>query len=250
MQEWADADATSRYEWGCGVDPDGSTSQADIVIERMRSGFPLDALTEANAVPAAIQGLKSQPRMTEDTEGEYQHDLYESGETEYYIERLPSPALIGVKVEASMSMSSGTPNHAVAAYGEWIGQLIKALKTQGFDVGLTTFSRSRDLYKDERYSENHMEVIEPGQTSIERDWSGLFAPSGYRHLNFWMKMARNRAENTRINDALGYPEGAAWGIEFHPDTRTLRVTNPSTFRTFPAEQLTAEVKELWLDLIG
>lgn len=251
VENWKSANRGSGYNY------DFYGAGSDEMLGRLNSGydFPPGNLPD---MPVDLTGTG--PRWTfNDSEGDYLHEEFMSGESDYYVERQIAESKPGIYLHVECSFVCDTPHETVSQYGQWVGATVAAIQGSGYDVALRLTSTLDSLYEEEagKRAEIVVQVTRFGEVLLPRDFAVLFSPGGYRHLIFLAKMIpgeeiiapagtdKRSAELVTPSGGLGTPiMSHGWGVEFDADARILHFTPDSHGSPFPEEFMSATLREV------
>lgn len=241
------------------TDPSTDRSKLPIRVQRLFnswsggwSGATIDQAREWTArgyePPAldtgAVASLSSdvdKPRWiwSDDPEGEFDHDLYSSGEVDCYRSRTKRAQRVGINVEMGFGFHAGMKASTIADYANWVGSVLQAIQRQGFDVALSLFYEGTNTYRGGSNDRVSIQVARFGERVMFREWSALFSPAGFRHLFFAaIVVAEETDPPVKAAEGLGSPKHRKYAVTFDKATRTLRFDNAQG--PFPADQMSAE----------
>jgi hypothetical protein len=220
----------------------------DEIIERLDGGYDLPAL-DGVATPASLEAEKARWRWTDNPEGEYQHDSFLNGEADYYVLRDRPGPKPGVNIEIEMTFNAGVDHETVGQYGTFVGQAIRAMQAQGYDVAVTLTSKARGQINGESKTDTHICVSRFGEIVFANDWSAIFSPGGYRHLFFCAYILPGLEQGQNVSSSLGSaaPNKTEFDIGFDRDSRTIKIDCDPNASTFPAAKLTDKLASLNID---
>lgn len=209
---------------------------------RLRQGYEFDSTIAPQKLPDVAYD-RPRPRYTDDSEGEFNYDLYYQGETEYFLNKPKRKSVGGIRIRAEYVFAAGVSHQMITEYAQWLGTVIQSLQARGFDLEIELFSRVESCYRKagkpwSSEDRHYIRVSRFGERIMPWDWSALFSPGGYRHFMFATMMLP--AEETELNvaEGLGHTLAGAWDIKWHPRERVIEITNDSRGYTFPAEDMT------------
>lgn len=214
------------------------------VLNDLRYGREFEAGAYAN-LPAQLDGEGPAWRFN-DEDGEYCHDLLLSGEPDYYLDRRPEPAKLGLHVHAEMSFVWSTDTATIQEYGAWVGGTLRAIQDQGYDVALAVTCNLNNLIVGERgRHEFIIQVSHFGQELHDQDYGVLFSAEGFRQVMFAAFCIPEVREDKTTRDSFGeVVSGQGWDADWDPDDRVLRFSCNSMGGAFPREDMDALVQDL------
>lgn len=239
-RSWADADDGSFY---------GANSET--VRDWLRNGYTVPRLPDHVPLPYADLSHKPRWRRNDDPAGEFQYDEFANGETDYYAKRDGRISKAGINVEIGITFVCSTKAKVVAAYSEWCGAAITAIRAQGFDVAISFVTRVESLVPGEDRNDVHIIVNSFGEVNLAQDYSVMFSPAGYRHLMFAACTLSDETESVgRVDSGLGRCISTDWDVSWNAATRTLSFdTNQmGSTREFPAHDMTVKLAEIQASL--
>lgn len=218
----------------------------DEVIHDLRYGREFEAGAYAN-LPQELEGEGPAWRFN-DEDGDYQHDLFLSGEPDFYLDRRQEPAKLGLHIHAEVSFVWSTATSTIQAYGAWVGGALRAIQDRGYDVALAVTCNLKNTIGGERgRHETIIQVTQFGETLIDKDYAVLFTAEGFRQIMFAALSIPEVREGKRTSRSYGTViSGQGWGADWDPDDRVLRFSCNSMGGAFPHEDMDA----LLADLVG
>lgn len=237
-EEWE----TNKNEFYGGT----SEEMLDILI----NGYPFDNLSDEISLPVSTYE-RPRRRYTDDSEGEFNYDLYANGETEFYLQEIRRPHRGGISLLVQYDFAANVTPENIASYGRWVGAVIQHLQARGYDLEIKVFCLGSYAYEQvDGVTETHIQLSKFGEQVLKRDWSALFSPCGYRHLGF---MSLVLPEVLAPNDwtcsrGLGGPVSVPNAVTWKEDTREVRITcDPNAQTNLSVEQMTKDIEALPID---
>ena len=179
---------------------------------------------DPDLLPDAGEGEGGRWYFTDDPDGaEYQWDLDEMGEMDYYLKRKQVKSKPGIKLQIDMGFNSGINHSVIDQYGSWVGSLIATLEDNNYDLEIDLYSKNKNLIGGEPETEIEVQVSKFGELVFFKDWNAIFAPGGYRHLNHLAKCLPSE-QGKRVADNLGYPMTKGYNVQWDTENRTLVIT--------------------------
>lgn len=221
------------------------------VMRWLREGYdPPKSDLDPSAVPIDLGGEGAAWRWSDDDDGEYAHDEFISGESEYYLTRRPVQGKPGVSVQVDLSFNCHTDTgggpSVISQYGDWVGSVVRALQGRGHDVSVCVYDVCRAQYPHAaKQTETRVQIKRFGETMIARDFAILFTRPGFRHLIFTASMLEDIRGRRTVSAGLGIPVAGDWGVEFDPHSRVLNITcYPRAPQSFPREYMDNLLREV------
>lgn len=196
-----------------------------------------------------------------DTDGEFQQDLWDSGDAEYYLDSTTTASPSGISIRFGNGFLGDVQAGTISQYGAWSGSLTEYLRNQGFDLDIRIRQTGRNRYSNSSGTTHHDTVVRRfGEIDVPSDWSVLFSPACYRHLGFFttalvgeQKVEGADGKPHHRNACAGGSTSPGWDIKWDAETRTLEVQVNSRGghgSFFPADEMTAKVMALGEELVG
>lgn len=211
-------------EWSYPKKWSGNVTAKDMA-KFIKEGYPVfaQAIEEAEISPLR----KRRHLRYNDFEGEYQHDLFLSGDSNYFQDfpkRLRNP---GARFNINQAFSAATNGKTVVEYLRWNLKSLMALESSGIDCAVTVHSAYESLFQSGKDCTVIIPVKKENEASDYKAWSALFSPGGYRILTFFsMIIAADRLDED-ISSLFGYPIGKSeYCVEFNTDFRDITIWNP------------------------
>jgi hypothetical protein len=220
----------------------------DEMLKRLHTGYDFDKSLAPSSLPF-VESYRKRPRYTDDPEGDYDHDLYMNGETEYFLTKPKRESLIGLRLKIRYDFNCIVNAKFIAEYGQWIGAIIESLQTRGYDLEIMVMQSSDGTYgmKGNGVDQQMVRVSKFGERVMPRDWSALFSPGGYRML-LWQAIFLGADESgLRLSPSLGRADGRGFDISWEPKAREITFhVNSNANGKYPAEDMTRKF-ESWTD---
>lgn len=150
-----------------------------------------------------------------DTEGEYHHDLFISGQDEYYSQMQFADKQLAVDIEATVTFAARDSSQAITAYKEWLLGALADLEVTGVDYGLDMVYHTVGSYGYNRRDTNKtrnskvlIAVKNINEASDSRDWGVLLSPGGFRHVGFTALIYGADQVNRTASATLGSPKAS------------------------------------------
>lgn len=237
--------------WKEGESFYGAMNAAEL-LEKFNTGYMPKEWTKTRSLPMDLGG-KGEDWLWNEDEGDYHHDEFISGESDFYIDKHIVDSKPGLTIEVDLTFSSFVSTDTLMKYGKWVGSALASVQSMGYDVRLRASSYVDDLlYRDvTSSSEFVIEILDFGQQNIPRDYAILFTDNGYRHLFFALYasynsdyfMGRTGRKSVPVCEGLGHPRRAGWGVEWDSDRRVLHVTCDSGAASFDEDMMFNMLKE-------
>lgn len=219
---------------------------ASDVLTRLENGYEFTSLPDS-VLPDAHTGDGSKWRYSDDgSNGEYQYELDEAGEPDYYLERIRDKTKPGIRVDVSCSFAGAVSSKLINDYGYWVGRMVSSLEANGHDVELAIYDTGDGGLTNgaDKNLTARIIVSKFGEPMFVKDWAPLFAAGGYRHLMFTaLRMASLPSRGSHsVSSGLGKAVGRGWDVTWNPDTQTLVVLNDCRGSKFPADEMTEKLR--------
>jgi hypothetical protein len=221
----------------------------ETVLRKLDEGHDLPDVESPPDVPAdTFEGVGRVWRWN-DSEGDYEHELWLAGEAECYLDRRLERGRPGLYVHAEVSFGGGTSPKVISEYGQWVGAAIQAIQSAGFDTSLSVTSTVDALFNDPNLrTSTAIQVNDFGEELVARDYGILFTAAGYRHLIFCAKMIPELRDGLTGRSGLGIcVHGHGWNVDYDPDDRVLTFGCASTgmgTNAFPADEMSAMLADV------
>jgi hypothetical protein len=218
-------------------------ASVDEMLAYLSEGFEFPEMSY-DLLPETVDSEQSKWRFTDDPDGaEYQYDLDYQGELDYYLKKMPTAPKPGIRLFIDMGFHSGIGAERIGRYGAWIGSLITSLEAHGYDLEIKLYSHNRKIITKPTRDDGkfYVEVSKFGELVFFKDWSAIFAPGGYRHLNHLVKMLPEE-EGYKIHYGLGYPIVKGYAVKWDEESRELNITCGKG--EFYPEEMTGELEQV------
>jgi hypothetical protein len=221
-------------------------ASAEQMIERIAKGYSFPKVELINMPVVSYD--RPRPRFTDDPEGEFDNDMFISGETEYFLSKPKRRSVGGIRMKVQIGFTGMVNDRTINEYFTWVGQTIQAIQARGYDLELSVFNHNEKLYHPSGYKDSfqNIRISKFGERIIPHDWSALFSPGGHRHFMFMFYMWAGEQENMAYANDLGASMGKGWRLEWNKDQRALTVHVDSRSNQFPAGKMTKELED-WKD---
>lgn len=220
----------------------------DEMLKRLHNGYDFDKTLAPSSLPF-VESYRKRPRYTDDPEGDYDHDLYMNGETEYFLTKPKRESLIGLRLNIRYDFNCNVSAKFISEYGQWIGSVIEALQTRGYDLEIMVMQSALHTFTHDKQGPDQqmVRVSRFGERVMPRDWSALFSPGGYRML-LWLAMFLGADESgEQLSESLGMADGERFDISWEPKRREITFhVNSRGSKKYPAEDMTRKF-ESWTD---
>lgn len=206
----------------------------------------------ASLSPQSMDARRPKWVVSDEPDGEFDYDLYESGEPDYFRTLTNVGSKPGIRVEVVNIWVCSTNAKVLADYGRWVGSALYALQAQGYDLEIRVTAPSNGVFSggDDTGFTPAVQVSKFGEQVMARDWSVMFSPTGSRHLMFLALMLPEARKLRELNDKPRRVSGSLgqgmmdsrYDINWQPESRTLLITNQyMTPNDFPAEAMTRKL---------
>ena len=214
------------------------------MVKRIHDGYEFDSEIDPECLPD-VAFERPRMRYTDDPEGEFDHDLYMNGETEYFLTKPKRMSVGGLRLKLNYNFNAGVSNKTIEEYGQWIGTVVQSLQARGYDLEIEVFFSATGSYVGHNVDTHSPKLSNFGERIMPYDWSALFSPGGFRHFTFLMILQVGEVEpNVTTSSGMGRAHDPEWGINWEPRERVIEVTCSADSNNFPAQEMT-ERFESW-----
>lgn len=248
-----DVMSTKVYEWREDTRTGWSGASAAEMREWISNGYEPDIPFDPPIVVPTENTTTHVGSWTDDPLGEFDQVLYDLAEPECYYQEEQRRFLGGIVVRVETTFASTVKATVPAAYGQWCAAVVKAIMAKGYDVNLTVFRVSRDMYGREVGPTLDEVILKKfGEPVSFRDFSAMFSPGGYRHLMFLSYLMTAEANGYKPNRSFSrsLTDDHKWGMNWDADTRTLEFQchrRASSYEVFPSDDMTRQFQTLSFD---
>jgi hypothetical protein len=206
------------------------------MTERVDHGW----LAEGMDLKSGKPQVERYRRMYNDMEGELDVDRALMGDDRYFVKRQPRVRQAGLQINVQYNFLAGVDSSVLAAYGQWVAELIAGLQGRSFDLQIDVFSRvNMPIGRTMREVRTNIRVKRFGKRSSLKSWGALFSPTGYRNLGFCARMMACSEAKVMCAGGMGSSIAPGWDVKL--DGRVLTITtNPGASR-FPRETMDAKL---------
>ena len=212
-------------------DPDWVGATYSEILDRIRNGYDLPTFRGDFPMPSIVPAN----RWSFSDEGEeIDLDLALQGEPECYVTRKPRISKPGVSIIAGIGFSSSMNASVISQYGKWLGGAVKSVEDMGYEVELSTLSKSQDIYSGNYGSSS---VIYPedcvdtriilsrfGEINLNQ-WEAFFSRGGYRYIGFMAYGYTTMIHpNLTLNSNFGTPVKCSSDVTWNESTREIVIT--------------------------
>ena len=216
-------------------------SSPEEMIQWCKDGYPLSIPT----IHTAMTKRANKRKFIRAEEGELILEAAYSGEDMPFLNQTKLPARPGLRIVAEYSTLESTPPAALAAYGKFLGELSALYQSKGYDLGLSISLPGHDRFRKSGKSETLITLKREGQMSEPKEWSAIFAPSGYRMLGFVSHLMLGDKHKLTVVSTMGRTRTSGkFNATFDKPTRTLKITVPNSYQEFPAAMLRDKIERL------
>ena len=210
----------------------------DEALGYLENGYEFERLDESMLPPVADAEMDKWI-WTDDSDGaEYQYDMDEAGEMEYYLKKKKLASKPGIRIEMDMAFPYGTSDKTISQFGAWIGGVVESFESSGYDLEIVLHSMNQGLI-DNKLVENYIRISNMGELVFSADWAPVFAPGGYRHFFQMVKMLPEE-QGYNVAEGLGAPRVEGFGVEWDEDRRVLRI-NCGMGTSFDYDKMNADL---------
>jgi hypothetical protein len=229
-------DAVNAWEGGSG----------NFTVGVLRHGFKADAFrSAAKRMPEA----STRRSRFNQTSGRPSAARVAAGDPNLFKRRQRVDRKPGIRVKIQCGFSASMSVDQIADYGASVAALLKTLQNQGFDMTIDLWIALDGLFSDRPnrgQRENvYVRVKKQGERADFTEWSGIFGPTGYRHLTFTAKCVAADQIGQRATGTLGKCIASDWGVSYDRKTNEVEIT-ASQFGTFNAENFKQQASEAGL----
>jgi hypothetical protein len=219
------------------------------MLRRLHQGYDFPPESAPSVLPY-VESYRRRPRYTDDPEGDYDHDLYMNGETEYFLTKPKRESLIGLRLKIRYDFNCKVSSKFIAEYGQWVGTVIESLQTRGYDLEIMVMQDAHHTFDHGRDGNDQqmVRVSKFGERVMPRDWAALFSPGGYRMLLWQAMFLGADSSSHELTYTLGKAQGERFDISWEPKEReiTFHVNSTNVPTKYPAENMTKKF-ESWTD---
>jgi hypothetical protein len=189
------------------------------MISYIDHGYRVEGLSLVPALPP----IRNRRKMfMNDLDGDFQYDLWKSGEDLYFVDFTPREAVPTMNFRFGLNFAATADEMTIRAYQSWLLKAILALEESGIDcsiaaqiVGLDTLGGNYPLTQ-------NIEVKRAGEPMDFAVWSAMFAPSSYRHMGFLSYVIGADRLGYNVKPSLGkVPQTRDYYCEFDSDSRSI-----------------------------
>lgn len=209
------------------------------ILERLDNGFVFPEMDE-ELLPHALEEENRWYYTDDSSDAEYQYDLDEIGESDFYLARRQTKSKPGIRINVAFCFRSNVDAHIIGQYGAWVGAAIQALQANGYDMEITLFNVAERLINRRDTARTNIRVSKFGELKMTSDWAPMFSPGGYRHLNF-LSRCLLEDKGYDVNTGMGASKDYGYKVGWDNDTRTLTITSSSTAGSFNANLMNAQL---------
>src|SRR5512139_830082 len=232
VERWKYAQDGDRF-YGCS---------SETMLKYLAQGFELEQM-RGDAAPRT--DAPSPEWRFNDVEGEYDHDLFMSGEPDYYLDAEIEDIPVGVRLAVGYGFNAGTNAQVIAEYASWIGAVIRSLEHRGFNLEIVLEYQGADRYEGSYGAVNHQIVVSKfGEINLGSDWSALFSEGAYRHLG-WLTYAlpaEDKHERS-LSSGMGRSTSRRFAVTFDKESRTIRTRTDAHGRSFDPAQMNTQFEK-------
>lgn len=207
-------------------------------------GYETDAIRGLGGLPP----IRERRRTLYVEDGDELHvDRVLNGEDNFMSIDTKREVIPGVKLNIELDASAGS-SLMLRDYQRWIAQMIYALETSGVDCEVNIFTLSRNLFYGQ--SRTCRQVVRVKKFGVVADFAGfsaMFSPGAFRGIMFGTFSLHADRQDLYFR---GYGSGVtnAWGCRFNAATNSIDVACSWQAKTFPADQMTANLKQAISDM--
>jgi len=234
-QEYAEREKATGKRNFYGASPDE-------MLEWCKSGFPL----AIPAIKAAMTAKANKRKFIRAEEGELILEAAFNGEDFPFLTQTALPARPGLRIIAEYSTLASTPPEALQDYGRFLGELCSLYQSKGYDLALSISQPGRERFPSLGGTSETLIRLKREQVIADpTEWSAVFSPGGYRMLGFVSHLMFADQLGTKIAHGFGSTNASGhFGATFERETRTLKITAPNSYSTFPAATLRDQIERL------
>lgn len=226
--------------WGKKSKFNGGYTCVD-TLRWIRKGYhlPGNEIEDTNIVPLREKRVL----INSDTEGDYHHERFISGEDNFYSYMTKRDRVPAVSVDAALQFTCNVDNKTIELYGRWLLQHLVELEYSGVDSGVSISSRTRGMHsgeKDTTPSRYTISVKEPNEVNDYLQWSALLSPTGFRHIMFLFYLKGADMLGKDCVSYLGYPVESKWACNYVPQWERIETDSNAHGAAFPQMQMTED----------
>ena len=209
----------------------------------LRDGFD----SEAFAAAAGTAPQAPDRKVTwSDEDGDPDVGRLIGGWDDFYFAVDNADAKPPLRVNVAMDFSAMVSAETVAKYGAWVARLVLGLENAGYDLEVNIMSPGQGVWVGGGKFSTLVRVKRAGELSHFRDWSALFAPTGYRHLIFTSIALGAERFGKVATTGLGGPIASEWTVKHDPASETLEVRANPFSSSFDGAKLDAALAKTGL----
>lgn len=220
-------------------------------VERwLKAGYQSDAI---QGIAEFIPPIRDKRKLQFTDEGDEFHlDMAYGGMDNYMSEWTKREVIPGIRLDFVLWFVSSTPAKVVNDFNRWMSQVIYAIEASGVDPEINLahpgyFSPGGSGFY------NVIRVKKEGETTDFLSISPMLSPAAYRTFSFTAIVLQGQATGHAVDIGISSRVDSInndWKVEYDPEKRRISVFSHPTPREFPAERLTAELREVLKEIKG
>lgn len=214
------------------------------MLDRLSNGYLFHGDIDVSRLPAVAYD-RPRPRYTDDSEGEFDYDLYINGETEHFLTKPKRTSHGGIRLKIAYNFATKVNQRIIAEYTKWLGAVIQNLQARGYDLEIEVFSKLTNTYRETAKCHHSIRVSKFGERVMPHDWSALFSPGGYRHFMFLAYMwPQEIHKDLKVVRGMGHTIPSKWDIQWDEKERAITIEIDSRTKVFPLADMTKKFEGL------
>jgi hypothetical protein len=159
----------------------------------------------------------------------------------------------GVSLDFNMTFYAGVNASVVNDFIHWIAQSVFAIESAGIDPEINvTFPTGWRWAKGYRGGDTRIRVKKEMETVDAAFWSAMLSPAAFRTFGFAAIVLAADSIGAYADSGVDTPDTSetSWKVKYDPDSATIRVNAPWRANDFPAESMTAQLRQAIEELKG
>jgi len=209
-------------------------------LRNLREGFFAPEFAHAaDLVPTA----QKRRNVWNSEDGDIDPGRLYAGRDDFYLGSQKRESKPGLRIAIEFCFAWTVEAHVIQQYGAWVAGLLGSLESSGYDIVVDLLIPLDHMIEDEPEVRTNIfiRVKRPNEVSDFTEWSGLFAPTGFRHLGFTAICLAGDKLGKRVQNELGDTIGGkTWGVDYDREDQTVFITvnqRAGGSDAFPIERL-------------
>jgi len=231
IPEFASRHWLTREHWS------GATNEQ--MLDWLARGYAVDISPVDDLIPE-----RERRKIIYGDEGELQLDLAWSGFDYPFSQWEKRQSKPGMSLIVGHNARANVSAQTLKEYAHFVAQVTETLEVSGYDLEILIRSRVRNQYRDYT-GEAHVQirVKSENETTDMVDWSALFSPGGFRHLNWCSRFVAAEKLGQRIDTGMGNPISRSWSVSFDEESRVMTIECDPNSNSFPLEEMRKQFRE-------